>query len=62
MKGATRAARMKNDYEGDAGARVVTAPANIGLSVQFGRPHTAAMFPEPGSLRPGTTGNNFGGI
>jgi hypothetical protein len=33
MKGATRAARMKNDYEGDAGARVVTAPANIGLSV-----------------------------
>jgi len=33
MKGATRAARMNKDYEADAGQRVVTAPANIGLSV-----------------------------
>jgi hypothetical protein len=62
MKGATRAARMNigsNEYHMEQGTRLGTAPENIGLSVQFGRPHTAAMFSESGQFRPGT-GPAFG--
>ena len=48
--------KVQNETEDQ---RVATAPANIGLSSQFGRPHTANTLPElqrPGTGPLGSTG------